>query len=108
MLFGSRAVPPPRLTSYRSWTDTNEFGAAYHLWAPGADDVSVTERMVEPCPGLFVANEAWSDMQGWVNGSLRSADLVLARFGITPMVADDTHPPCELPLGVPAPAMVAS
>jgi hypothetical protein len=29
---------------------------------------------------IYSCNEAWSDMQGWVNGSLRSTDLVLAEF----------------------------
>ncbi|HXV86178.1 MAG TPA: FAD-dependent oxidoreductase, partial [Gemmatimonadales bacterium] len=97
-LFDTERVPDPLLTSFRYWSDDDEFGAAYHLWGLGADDPAVMRRLVEPVPGLFVANEAWSDMQGWVNGALRSADLVLERFGITSLAADSAHPPCGLPL----------
>jgi hypothetical protein len=35
--------------------------------------------------GLYLCNEAISDMQAWVNGSLRSADLALAHFKIKPL-----------------------
>ena len=99
--FDARQIPAPVLTSYRCWSDDDPFGAAYHLWSLGVDDAAVTQRMVEPLTGLFVANEAWSDMQGWVNGALRSADLVLARFGITPLAADAARPTCDLPLQPP-------
>lgn len=34
---------------------------------------------------IYSCNEAWSDMQGWVNGSLRSTDLVLKEFGLEPI-----------------------
>ncbi|MDG2052427.1 MAG: hypothetical protein P8J69_01435 [Flavobacteriaceae bacterium] len=43
--------------------------------------------MVSLFENIYICNEAWSDMQGWVNGSLRSADLVLNRhFGIESLV----------------------
>jgi len=97
-LTGATAVPAPVLTCYRLWDDDGPVGSAYHQWTLGADDIAVIQRLVEPTTGLYTANEAWSDMQAWVNGSLRSADLVLSKFGITPMVTDPNFPPCMLPL----------
>ena len=64
----------------------------------GCETTGVIQRMIEPLPGLHVANEAWSDMQGWVNASLRSADLVLERFGISPMAGDGSLEFCSLPI----------
>jgi len=55
-LFNTHYVPRPVLTSFRA-----------------------IKRMVKPLAGedIFTCNEAWSDMQGWVNGSLRSTEKML-------------------------------
>jgi hypothetical protein len=38
---------------------------------------------------LYTCGEAYSDQQGWVNGALRSAELVLTGgFGLQPLIAD--------------------
>lgn len=82
-LFRVLAVPRPVLTSYRLWSGEHEFGFAYHQWGRGVDDRAVMAEVASPGDGVFVCNEAFSDDQGWVNGSLRSADRVLgAHFGI--------------------------
>jgi len=75
-------VPEPVMTSYRLWGGEEDFGYGYHQWALNANDREVMERLTEPVPGIHTCNEAFSDDQGWVNGSLRSANLVLRRFGI--------------------------
>jgi len=77
-LFGVIAVPRTVLTSFRLWSGEHEFGYAYHQWARGADDRAVIRDIASQMPRLFVCNEAFSDDQGWVNGSLRSADIALA------------------------------
>ncbi len=85
-LFRVISVPPPVLTSYRLWSGAHEFGHAYHQWARGADDRAVMDEVVSPMRGVFICNEAFSDDQGWVNGSLRSANRVLdAGFAIGPL-----------------------
>lgn len=85
-LFGVIAVPRPVLTSFRLWSGEHEFGHAYHQWARGADDRAVIRDIANPMPRLFCCNEAFSDDQGWVNGSLRSADLALAAgYGLAPL-----------------------
>lgn len=85
-LFRVIAVPRPVLTSFRHWSGAGDFGHAYHQWGRGADDRAVIAGVTQPMPGVFVCNEAFSDDQGWVNGSLRSADLALAAgWGLMPM-----------------------
>lgn len=85
-LFGVIAVPPPVLTSFRLWSGEHQFGYAYHQWARFANDRDVMKTLASPAPDVFVCNEAFSDDQGWVNGSLRSANRVLGPyFGIAPL-----------------------
>lgn len=96
-LFDTDWVPHPVLTSFRAWDGEQAHGYAVHQWALNADDRKVIADLVQPVPGIYTCNEAYSDMQGWVNGSLRSADRMLATFGIDPLV--DTATPCEEPEG---------
>lgn len=83
-LFNTHGVPTPVMTSYRDWDGEDNFGYAYHQWGLNTDDKKVISRMTKLVPEetIYSCNEAWSDMQGWVNGSLRSTDLVLAEFGL--------------------------
>ena len=92
-LFGAPWVPEPILTSYRLWNGEDDFEYAYHQWRLGVKDREVIAYMAAPRETLHVCNEAYSDMQGWVNGSLRSADQTLATFGLDPMA----DPQCENP-----------
>src|ERR1041385_1180858 len=85
-LFQIISVPRPVLTSFRLWSGEEQFGYAYHPWARFATDRKVIETLASPAKNVFVCNEAFSDDQGWVNGSLRSANIVLQKyFGIKPL-----------------------
>ena len=87
-VFSSLAVPATVLTSYRRWGDEQFFGYAYHQWARGADDSRVIPELAKPFENLrlYTCGEAFSDQQGWVNGALRSAEIVLTRhFGLAPL-----------------------
>lgn len=86
-LYDTREIPRPILTSFRLWDGESDFGYAVHQWGLDARDDQVIPRLVEPFPEIYTCNEAFSDMQGWVNGALRSADLVLQKLGIAPLVA---------------------
>lgn len=89
-LFQMLSVPPPILTSYRMWSGEHRFGYAYHQWARFANDREVMKTLASPVENVFVCNEAFSDEQGWVNGSLRSANIVLQMLtqSMTPVAAD--------------------
>ncbi|MBE0370648.1 FAD-dependent L-amino acid oxidase [Pseudoalteromonas aurantia] len=93
-IFNTHYVPEPILTSARIWEGSvnfdipvsQQFGYGVHQWAVGADDRQVMEDLIEPLPNLFTCGEAFSDYQGWVEGALRSTDLVLERgFGLAPL-----------------------
>jgi hypothetical protein len=73
------------LTSFRNWDGEDDFGYAVHQWGINARDDEVMKRLAEPVPNLYTCNEAYSDMQGWVNGSLRSCDLALVCLGLKPI-----------------------
>ena len=92
-----KPIPNPVMTSFRLWGGESDFGYAYHQWALNANDAEVMPALVEPVPGIFTCNEAYSDMQGWVNGSLRSTDQVLVKFGIQPLVDDPENMACQDP-----------
>jgi Flavin containing amine oxidoreductase len=93
-VFATFTVPAPVLTSYRRWGDSAYFGYAYHQWGRGADDSKVIPQLVQPYKNLplYTCGEAYSDQQGWVNGALRSAELVLTGgFGLKPLIADPAN-----------------
>lgn len=100
-LFNTHYVPTPAMTSARIWSGTDVFdappeqqvGFGVHQWGLHADDKQVIKDMVQPLPNLYTCGEAFSDYQGWVEGALRSADLVLACFGMDPIskVFADRH-----------------
>ena len=80
LLFGVTNVPDPIFTSYRLWNGEDDFEHAYHQWQLNADDREIIELLSNPLPGVYLCNEAISDMQGWVNGSLRSSNLALEKI----------------------------
>ena len=101
-LFNTHYVPKPVLTSARIWEGSTVFGLppgerfdyGVHQWGLHADDADVIPFLAEPLEGLYTCNEAYSDYQGWVEGSLRSTNLVLAKaFGLEPIatVYQQTH-----------------
>lgn len=87
-LFGVNYVPMPVLTSYRLWDGQEDFEYAYHQWRLNVKDSEVRAYLAKPRPDLHFCNESISDMQGWVNGSLRSVNLVLESMGICPTTDD--------------------
>ncbi|MFK8184542.1 MAG: flavin monoamine oxidase family protein [Phormidesmis sp.] len=92
-LFDTTWVPEPVLTSYRLWGGEDDFEYAYHQWGLNVVDSAVRKYLSAPLRDLYICNEAFSDMQGWVNGSLRSADLALNHFGLEPL---SSLSPCTL------------
>ncbi|MBM3668014.1 MAG: FAD-dependent oxidoreductase, partial [Actinobacteria bacterium] len=71
-------VPAPYWAQLMDWRG-GEFGGASHRWAVGARSWEVIPRMRRPVDGLpvHVCGEAWSGLQGWNEGALRSAERVL-------------------------------
>eukprot|EP00116_Pleurobrachia_bachei_P001018 sb/3461280/ len=90
-LFNVDNVPWPLLTSYTCWGCDHECPSnpvAIHQWRPGCDDRKLRKKLTRPFEkhNLFVSNEAWSEFQGWVEGSLEAADLTLDQMRLSPIV----------------------
>ncbi|MGF1681576.1 FAD-dependent oxidoreductase [Photobacterium minamisatsumaniensis] len=95
-IFNSSYVPKPVFTSARIWQGSTQFdvkaseqfGYGVHQWGLGANDREVIETMIQPFGEdiqVYTCNEAYSDYQGWVEGSLRSSNVMLNRaFGLEP------------------------
>lgn len=91
-LFNTNYVPRPIFTSARIWEGSSRFGLppseqfdyGVHQWAINANDAEVMRYLTEPLPDIHVCGESYSDDQGWVEGALRSANLVLDKaFGLS-------------------------
>lgn len=93
-LFGVTNVPEPVLTSYRLWDGQDDFEHAYHQWNINVNDKKVIEYLSNPLPGFYTCNESFSDMQGWVNGSLRSSNIALEKISDGAIQPLDNGP-CE-------------
>ena len=76
-----RELPQPILGVYRDWGGY-PFGGGWHTWVVGSRPWEFEEERVEPLrgKGLFVCGEAYSKEQGWMEGALKSAELVLGRL----------------------------
>lgn len=89
LIFDRAEVPSPVTSTFRLWGDDN-FGFGYHQWKLNANDTEIREEIWKISNRVFLSNEAYSDMQGWVNGSLRSTDIMLERaLNIKPLVVEE-------------------
>ena len=63
------------------------FGGGVNFWNIHARSSEVIPRMIRPLPEVpaYVCGEAYSNGQGWVEGALETAELVLTQqFGVSP------------------------
>jgi monoamine oxidase len=79
--------PPPQPTGalFVDWS-RDPYGAAWHDWAPNVRSWRVGPKMRHPNKSLdlFICGEAYSQRQGWVEGALSSAEMVLGQIGLKP------------------------
>jgi monoamine oxidase len=84
--FNDQNLPQPVLSTYVGW-GTSDAGDGDHSWAVGVRDDEVMAYMASPIPNVnvYVCGEAYSDEQAWVDGALRSTEIVLQKyFGLAP------------------------
>ncbi|MEO1224099.1 MAG: NAD(P)/FAD-dependent oxidoreductase [Pseudomonadota bacterium] len=79
---------PPEVVdaAFRDWKG-DPFGGGWHHWQIGVRGDEAAQRIFNPIDGvpLYICGEAYSNTQGWVEGALETADLVLDRFGLPPL-----------------------
>ncbi|MFO0444395.1 MAG: flavin monoamine oxidase family protein, partial [Betaproteobacteria bacterium] len=83
-MHGVRGMPKPFAAVYRDWAE-DPYGGGVNFWRIHARSWEVIPAMTQPVPGLpvHVCGEAYSDEQGWVEGALRTTELMLSRhFGL--------------------------
>lgn len=79
-------VPEPADAIFVNWS-VPPFGGGWHNWQPGwrSWEVMATMRRPDPARALHVCGEAFSAAQGWVEGALESAEIMLEeQFGLAP------------------------
>ncbi|MBV9928747.1 MAG: FAD-dependent oxidoreductase [Acidobacteria bacterium] len=81
-------IPKPYMAIYKDWGE-DPFGGGWHFWKMSQKPWEVMKRMRAPrlrgrqTPHVYVCGEAYSCNQGWVEGALKSAELLLQEhFGL--------------------------
>jgi monoamine oxidase len=77
-------IPAPYVTWFKDWTD-DPFGAGYHAWKAGYKVNEVMPYMRKPLADeeIHICGEAYSDLQGWIEGAFCEAEKMLEEhFGL--------------------------
>ncbi|MFL6234209.1 MAG: flavin monoamine oxidase family protein [Thermoanaerobaculia bacterium] len=88
-IHGLGFVPSVVDAAFKDWGD-DPFGGGWNNWNIGVKSWEVKEKIVQPLGDkipFHICGEAYSDAQGWVEGALQTADLMLAKFGLSPLRA---------------------
>jgi monoamine oxidase len=83
-IHGVRVGPKPYAAAYIDW-GVDPYGGGVNFWNIHARSWEVIPRMINPVHGLpvYICGEAYSNGQGWVEGALETAELVLqGHFGL--------------------------
>ncbi|MBC5810632.1 MAG: FAD-dependent oxidoreductase [Candidatus Eremiobacteraeota bacterium] len=81
---GMRTLPTPYTAVFQDWTE-DPFGAGWHAWKAGVDFRHTMKRIRKPIDDwpVYICGEAYSFNQGWVEGALQTAELMLEEhFGL--------------------------
>jgi hypothetical protein len=88
---GLEFVPEPFTAAYHDWSD-DPYGAGWHAWKAGVEFWNVMPKIRKPIESedVYICGEAYSINQGWVEGALQTAELMLEEHF-------DMKPPSWLP-----------
>lgn len=83
---GKALIPPlPYYAHFQNWTK-DPWGAGWHNFNSGANQNEVIKAIRQPLQdeSIYVVGEAFSNVQGWVQGALNSAESTLqCKLGLT-------------------------
>jgi monoamine oxidase len=85
LLFPGQNLPKPARGFFVDWSQARR-GGAWHAWVPGVRGWEVRERIRQPNSNvpLFICGEAFSQLQGWTEGAINNAEMMLERhFGLS-------------------------
>jgi monoamine oxidase len=97
-MHGVGYAPQPYTAAYRDWAE-DPYGGGVNFWQIHAKSWEVIPAIVNPVPGLpvYICGEAYSHEQGWVEGALQTAELMLTQhFDLNPYISSpgDHSPAC--------------
>ncbi|QAY77446.1 FAD-dependent oxidoreductase [Sphingosinicella sp. BN140058] len=80
------SIPMPYAAVYHTWNE-DPYGGGWHEWKAGYRLDKIMWQMLKPLPDqdVHIVGEAYSYGQGWVEGSLTTAEQMLqTHMGLTP------------------------
>jgi monoamine oxidase len=92
VMHGVTDAPEPYAAIYHDWID-DPFGGGVNFWNIGVKSWEVMAKIAQPVAGapVYVIGESYTDAQGWVEGALRSAEIVLTDHLGLPKVKPTTE-----------------
>lgn len=74
-------IPRPYSAAYHTWNE-DPYGGGWHEWKAGyrLDEIMCRMRKPVPTEDIHIVGEAYSYDQGWVEGSLDTAESTLGEF----------------------------
>lgn len=87
-MHGLDYTPLVKSAAFRDWGE-DPYGGGWNSWNIGVKSWEVRDQITYPIPGtpLYICGEAYSDSQGWVEGALQTAEIMLGKF-LLALVAD--------------------
>ncbi len=85
-MHGVSYAPMPYAAAYRDWAE-DPYGGGVNFWQIHAKSWEVIPTIVQPRAGLpvYICGEAYSREQGWVEGALQTAEIMLQqKFKLAP------------------------
>jgi monoamine oxidase len=88
LIHGISYTPVVQNAAFRDWGD-DPFGGGWNSWNIGVQSHNVKKEIIQPVKDrpLYICGEAYSDAQGWVEGALQTADMMLAKMGLKALAA---------------------
>lgn len=79
-MHGLSYTPEVNSAAFRDWGE-DPFGGGWNSWNIGVKSWEVKEKITQPVKDmrLYICGEAYSDAQGWVEGALQTADIMLPK-----------------------------
>jgi len=71
----------PKSICYKNWAE-DPFGGGWNFWNIGVKSPEVMKAIIKPHSNvpLYICGDAYSNWQGWVEGALETANMVLNKF----------------------------
>jgi len=91
-IHGQRELPVPISAAYYDWTQ-EPYGAGWHCWKAGYCYKDILDKVRHPIKNenVYICGEAYSNDQGWAEGALETAELVLTdNLGMPPILPPET------------------